>query len=268
MLPTFYINDCYDDNATARYTARIQSIIPHVPHVQFVGVKTSLEAAGNLVDILDGLEDHPGLIFINVAPRGTGRWPNGTPFGYVQYNNAHIFTTVEGHALSLLQKLTGKPIPIQVFDMPTVVPYLGVDKETQEHIIHSQIRSFDFLPRVAAKVLEGGTVPSTKEVYDEACPTAIWWQDNFGNFKTTLLPEEIGFKPGKSLRLSIGLRAPLELTCYNRLKDIPYQTVGLYVGSSGLPGTRLLEITIQKGDDLHSNHAPSLPLTIGDIITI
>ncbi len=203
MLPTIYITDCYDENTKARQATRIQNLIPDVTSVNFIGVRSSLEAAGNLVDTLDALEGRPGLIFINVAPRGTGRWPNGTPFGYLHYNNAHIFTTIEGTGLSLLKKLAPEPLPpVRLFDVPKVVTKLEVDAETQQHIIHSQFRSFDFLPRLAAKVLTGETLESTPWSDIPPCPPAIWWKDNFGNLKTTLLPEDVDFAPDKTITLT------------------------------------------------------------------
>jgi hypothetical protein len=208
-----------------------------------------------------------GLIFVNIAPRGTNRWPNGTPFGHLIYNNSHIFTTIEGENLSLLQKLTGNKLTVERFDIPTSVPYLDIPSATQEHIINSQFRSFDFLPRIAAQVLNKKNIPWEKWGEIPPVPAAIWWQDNFGNFKTTLLPEDIGFKTGKNLSLRIGTTIQ-NLTCYNRLKDIPYGQLGLYIGSSGLPGKRLLEITRQKGDNLVQNHTASLPLSVGDLITV
>lgn len=267
MLPTFYITDCYDDNTKARLTGRIQSLIPHTEGVQFVGVKTSLEAAGNLVDILDALEGHDALIFMNVAPRGTGRWPNGTPFCEVKYANSHIFSTFEGYSFSLLQKLSGAALTADLFDIPTAVPHLGITPSTQEHIINSQFRSFDFLPRVAAARLNGDAVPFTNEPLTGACPNAVWWQDNFGNFKTTLLPEDVGFLPGKHITLNISGQTHT-FTCYTGLKDIPAGETGIYIGSSGLPEKRLLECTKQKGDGLSGEHTASLPFAVGAEVVV
>lgn len=267
MPPTIYITDCYDDNTKARQTARIQSLIPEVHSVQFVAIKTGLEAAGNIVDVLDALEGRPGIIFANVAPRGTGRWPNGTPFCHTQYQNAHIFSTFEGGAFSLLRKLTGENIQVHLFDIPSVVENFPLSLATKEYIARSQFRSFDFLPRVAAAVLSGTAIPSTAEHVAEECPKAIWWQDNFGNFKTTLLPEEVGFEPGKIITLAIGSRMQA-FHCFSGLKDIPAGEIGLYVGSSGLPGKRLLEFSRQKGDALAHEHAASLPYVVGDAIAV
>lgn len=252
MLPTFYVSDCSDDNVRARYAARIAATTPQAGAVQFIGVISDLEAAGNLVDLLDGLEGAEALIFVNVAPRGTQRtvWPNGTPFGYLKWNNAHIFSTIDGCTLSLLQKIADAPLDVHVFDIPTVVPFLTEDTTLRERITKSQFRSFDFLPRVAGYVLAGKTVPTQPLTHIPNAPTVVWWMDNFGNAKTTLLANDFTGKPGDVFEVRVDGTLVGSIPVYDRLKDIPHGQVGIYAGSSGFGTKRFLEITKQKGESL------------------
>lgn len=270
MLPTFYISDCSDDNVRARYAARIAAATPQAGAVQFIGVISDLEAAGNLVDLLDGLEGAEALVFVNVAPRGTQKatWPNGTPFGYLKWNNAHIFTTIDGFTLSLLKKISARELDVQVYDIPTVVPYLTKDTALQTHISKSQFRSFDFLPRIAGYVLAGHTVPTQTLTAIASAPSSIWWIDNFGNAKTTILSEELTNTHGGTIRLQIE-NTTHSLRLYDRLKDLPHGEIGLYIGSSGFDDKRFLEITKQKGESLlEGETSRALNLKPGSLITL
>lgn len=268
MLPTFYISDCFDDNVRGRYAARVATTVPQAGPVQFIGAQNDLEAAGNLVDVLDGLEGAESIIFVNVAPRGTVKtvWPNGTPFGYVKFNNAHIFTTVDGFALSLLKKVSKQPITVAVYDIPTVVGALTQDTALQEHIINSQFRSFDFLPRIAGHILSGNTVPTTEFTEIPDVPLAVWWTDNFGNAKLTITAEEAHYTTGQTVQVKIG-NTDHTLTYYNRLKDLPHGELGIYTGSSGFGKFRFLEITKQKGESLSTDTSKPLGITSGTLIT-
>lgn len=272
MLPTFYISDCSDDNVRARYAARIASATPQAGAIQFIGVTSDLEAAGNLIDVLDGLEGLEAIVFVNVAPRGTlkTRWPNGTPFGYLRWNNAHIFTTIEGLTLSLLKKISETSLNVQVYDIPTVVPYLHKDIRLQAHIIESQFRSFDFLPRIAGFVLAGNNVPTSSLADIPNAPSAVWWTDNFGNTKTTILSDELNYKPGEVVPITINDKTH-PIPFYNRLKDLPHGQIGIYIyiGSSGFGAKRFLEITKQKGESLlRGETSRALSLKVGDLLNI
>jgi S-adenosylmethionine hydrolase len=95
---------------------------------------------------------------------------------------------------------------------------------------------------MAKWVYENEDVPAEEMSLDEVpdAPKTVWWVDNFGNSKTTSLPEEIGFEAGKKIQTKVG-----EFTCYNRLKDVPNGEIGLIIGSSGYQNKRFLEIDIQ-----------------------
>lgn len=244
-----YISDCRDDNTQGRLKARVSSYF-NGTNVVFVGVDTDYEAAINIVDIIDSYDGQPGIILANVARReGEERkkkWPNGTPFGHVKFGNIDLFTTIDGYILSLLKKVTGKDISVDIYDIPSVVPHMDLPEDVQERIIHTQFRSLDYLPRLAAAIVNGKKLPVT-EVFSDIpkMPLATCWVDSFGNIKTNVLPEEIGFEVGKQVVIRISENKQLRLPCYDRLKDIPDDVVGLTIGSSGLNNNRFIEIMEQ-----------------------
>lgn len=247
--PITYISDCRDDNTQGRLKARVSTHF-HGSNVIFVGVESDFEAAINLVDIIDAYEGRPGVILANVAPRhgDAKKWPNGTPFGWFKYKEIHIFTTIDGYTLSLLQKLLREPLEVKIYDIPSVVPHMGLEKDVQNRIINTQFRSFDYLPRLAKALVDGADLPVTdvlKEV--KRMPDAACWVDSFGNIKTNLLPEEIDFVVGEQIILRIDSHKQFRLPCYERLKDIPDGYVAATIGSSGLNNQRLIEI-MQQGD--------------------
>lgn len=241
------INDCRDDNAKARQLARAKSLIGC--EAAFIGVANDLEAAGCIVDILDAYGDTGGTIIANVAPRNGNarRWPNGTPFAFVRIGNSLVLASISGLTWSLVRKLELAQT-IEVMDIPTVLKALAeagvLAPEAVEPIVKSQFRSYEFLPRVAAHLLAGGSVPSetvSLDTLDQAEP-AVWWADNFGNCKTSLLPREIDFRAGQVMDTVWG-----RLPCYDRLKDVPDSEPAIIVGSSGFGTARFLELVVQGG---------------------
>lgn len=242
------INDCHDDNVVGRQLARVASLLPGAS-VSFSGVGdyADLAAAGNLIDVLDAFEDREGAILVNVAPRHkeAKKWPNGTPFGYFRYNNVLVVASIDGLTLSLIKKL-GLVEAITVMDIPTAASEMVkngfITEEIAGYLSKTQFRSFDFVPRAAAYLLSGkslqGTTLPLSEVAD--APRAAWWVDNFGNVKTTMLPGEVGFEPGKDI--SFGTQT---FNCFERLKDVPDATPALIIGSSGIGEQRFLEIVVQ-----------------------
>jgi len=255
------INDCRDTNAAARQIARLSSILNC--SAILVGVTTDLEAAGNLIDALDATEGRPGVILVNVAPRNgeAKKWPNGTPFGYFHYKDTLVISTIDGLTLSLVKKL--KLVnQIKVLDIPIVLDELTkgglLSEKLNDYIVNSQFRSFEFLPRVAFYLLKNHDVVASNLKISQIAdiPNAVWWIDSFGNCKTTILPEEVSFGAGGSLKTKIG-----EINFYPRLKDVPDNTPGIIIGSSGLLLQRFLEIVIQG-----QSAAKRLQLAKGDLI--
>lgn len=237
------INDCRDANAVGRQSTRASALIGGP--VSFVGVQNDLEAAGNLIDILDAYGDELGVILVNVAPRNgkAKKWKNGTPFGYFRYQNVLVVASIDGLTLSLVKKL-GLVSEVNVLDIPTVIDRFVAEKVIEpsvgKHIVDTQFRSYDFVPRVAAYLVEHTDIDSEKhaiETFADA-PAAVWWVDNFGNCKTTLLEKEITKE--NQIQTKFGT-----VQYFDRLKDVPDKTGAMITGSSGLKGNRFLEIVVQ-----------------------
>ncbi|MBI2410633.1 MAG: hypothetical protein HYV32_01905 [Candidatus Kerfeldbacteria bacterium] len=254
-VPIAYITDCRDDNTQGRLKTRVATYFPESTII-FVGVTSNLEtadaadleAAINIVDVIDAFEGRPGMILANVAHRHgkAKRWPNGTPFGWVKVGNIDIFSTVDGYTLSLVQKMVGEKLVIKVYDIPTVVPHMELEEKVQDRIIHTQFRSLDYLPRLAAALMAGKDLPYEEYSEVSEMPMAICWVDSFGNLKTNILPEEVQFEVGKKVVIRVSENKQLRLPCYNRLKDIPDGQLAFTIGSSGMKNKRFLEI-MQQG---------------------
>jgi hypothetical protein len=206
-----------------------------------------LEAAGNLIDILDATGGEKGVISVNVAVRhGKGKnWPNGTPFGFFKYKQTLIISTIDGYCLSLAKKL-GIVTKLEMLDVPKVIDAMieqkRLDQSLRDHIVLSQFRSYEFVPRVAYWIVNGLSIPSSSypvKLIPDA-PKAVWWVDNFGNVVTTMLPEEIKHKMGTVVQTKFG-----KIRCYNRLKDVPDGKTGLIIGSWGIENKRFVSLVIQ-----------------------
>lgn len=253
------INDCRDANAVGRQMTRVQSLLGC--SASFIGVASDLEASGNLIDILDAFEENPGMVLVNVAPRsGTAKkWNNGTPFGYFSYKNILVLASIDGLTLSLVKKfkLTKQ---VTMLDMPETLDQLiaggALSKALKRFVAETQFRSYDFLPRAAAFLARGKTLPGTqlfiKDILD--APPAIWWIDNFGNCKTTLVREDAE----DPIRFSAKFH---KLPYIPRLRDVPDRTPAIISGSSGLGKKRFLEIVVQGG-----NAAQEFNIAVGDVI--
>ena len=242
------INDCRDTNEQGRQTTRASVLFPGA-NISFVGVNnfSEIEAAGNLVDMLDAATGSDGIVMVNAAPRhGSGKkYKNGTPFGYFHYNRKLVVSTISGHTLSLAKKF-GMIEKLYITDVPTVleafVEQKKFDQDAQSRTVLSQFRSFEYMPFLARWLYDTENIPSTELALSEVpdAPKTVWWVDNFGNSKTTLLPEELAFEPGKKIKTKVGT-----FTCYNRLKDVPNGEAGMTIGSSGFRNKRFVEITVQ-----------------------
>ena len=241
---TVIINDCRDENARGRQATRINSLID--THTSFIGVDTDIEAGVNLIEILDATQGKRGIILMNVAPRGghTRQWENGTPFGYVWYHETLIVGSVDGLRFSGLKKF-GLAEEIKVLDTTTAAAAMSaagfIDEVAAAYIPHTQFRSFDFTPRVAAFIFLGNEVPHTPMPIAEIpdLPPAVWWIDNFGNCKTTLTEQDVVGKTELETRWGI-------FPVHAQLKNVPDQETAFTIGSSGLPGNKFVELVIQR----------------------
>lgn len=251
MFKIVVINDCRDDNARLRQEVRYGAYFAG-SSVVFAGAANDVEAAFLVADALDALDGSPGVIAANVAPRNGAakKHANGTPFGVVKVGETFVFASIDGATLRVLNKLL-PGLSLQVYNLPDVVQHLTQDEVLQQHIVQTQFRSFEFLPRVAKVVaLDGKSLPGDIISLadhcgeDNICVVAL--VDCFGNLKTTLLPEDVGFEPGRVVELKVG-GSTHHIACFARLKDIPDGQIGLTIGSSGYGRHRFLEIMCQGG---------------------
>lgn len=230
------INDCHCDNARGRQETRITSLL-NCP-ANFIKVDSDLEAAGNLVDALDSGLGEKGVILVNVAPRNgeAKKWSNGTPFGFFYFQDTLVISTIDGRTLSLVKKL-GITDKIQTVNVEEV---LGEKIPEKKYLTQTQFRSLEFTPRLAYWLLSGEKI-KTKEIDIEEVPdlgATVWWVDNFGNIKTSVLAGT-----DEAERISSRLASQgFEVT--SKLKDTPEGRPSLVVGSSGLGERKFLEIVI------------------------
>jgi hypothetical protein len=253
------INDCRDANAAGRQITRAASLLHG--SVSFIGVANDLEAAGNIIDALDAFGESSGVVLANVAPRNgmAKRWENGTPFGYFWHKKILVLASIDGFTLSLVKKLRLAE-RINVLDAPSVLDQFvarGVcSQELYDLIARTQFRSFDFLPRAAAFLVRGTSLPSSQLSITSIpdAPQAVWWIDNFGNCKTTLLLEDI--KNQNYIATRFGA-----LPYFPRLKDVPDKTAAIITGSSGLGAQRFLELVVQG-----ESAAKNFVISVGDLI--
>ena len=242
------INDCRDANAFGRQATRAAALFGCQVHP--VAVAGDLEAAGNHVGARDASAGRKGVILVNVAPRNGAakKWANGTPFGYFRHGDTLVVASIDGLTLSLVKKL-GLLGDLRVFDIPEVMAAAAahrlLPRETADYVASTQFRSLEFLPRAACWLTQGYDLPSTPLSADELAdaPDAVWWVDNFGNCKTTVLPDELdAFRDGEAFA------GVASLTHYDRLKDVPDGEAAFVTGSSGIGGRRFIEVVIQGGN--------------------
>lgn len=242
------INDCADGNTFGRQATRLANLFPNTA-INLVPINNyvEIEAAGNLIDMLDASDGQEGVILVNSAPRHKKKWKNGTPFGYFRYKNTLVVSTVDGYCLSLVKKL-GLANEIMLTDVPTVAQSMyeqgHIDKQLSEQIASTQFRSYDYMPRLARWVLDGFEIPHEQYSFENVAdvPQAVWLIDNFGNAKTTILPEEIGFEAGKKIQTRFG-----EFTCHTHMRDVAIGDPALIIGSSGIYDKRFVELIVLGG---------------------
>ncbi len=254
-----YISDTLgDDNARGRITTRLLTGIGEsvFTSVTPIGVDSEVEGFVQLVDLLDATRGNKAVILFNVAPRGVNkkRLPNGSPFGHLRVGNADIFPTVEGRVLPLLQNLLNRRLRVRVHEIcPEVLGAVGIPRYQWKYVTSTQFRSYEFLPDLANAVMSGKEVPGREMAVARIRGGGgfVGIVDKFGNIKTTALPSDIGFRPGRTLALDLG-GTEVRLPCYPKLKDVPCGTLAAVVGSSGLwvgrANKRFVEIVVQKGD--------------------
>ncbi len=243
------ITDCRDDNARSRQETRYAHLFPQM-HVSFIGATSDIEAAGNVIDVLDASDDAPGVIAVNCAPRHgrAKKWKNGSPFGYAWVGNKLIVGTVDGFCFSLL-KTFGLIHEVFVTDIEHTLKAGDYPPAQIDAAVHTQFRSLNYLPRLARIVWD------KKDVHAEILPAAdiadlpplVWWTDSFGNCKTSVTSTDCAFEAGLRKRVTFADTTSLEVLCVERLADVPDGQAALIVGSSGLHDHRFVELVIQGG---------------------
>src|SRR3989344_5526293 len=185
------------------------------------------------------------LILANVAPRSgqPEAWGNGSPFAYFQVGHTFVVTTIAGNILALVSKL-GLARTINQVEVAQVATAAGW--QDAEWVTTTQFRSFEFLPRLAGLIASNRPVPhqvvTVPSLIHQRCNGDVWWIDNFGNIKTTTLPADIGFMPGRTVTVggqSVG--------CYHRLSEVPDSQLGVIIGSSGFVDQRFVEVVVKGG---------------------
>ena len=265
---TTIITDCKGENEAGRQISRFNSY--GLGPANLIGVgngldfNATIEAAGNLIDVLDATEGREGVVIVNVAPRGDKKkdGENGTSFAYFYYKNTLVISTIKGYCLSLVIKF-GITKKINLLDTKEVLEWAVTEKLIEKgkanYIARSQFRSFDFVPRVAKWLSDGVKLPTQNYPLStiHQPPSCIWHIDTFGNCKTTLLTERLKDEnTEKGIKTNLGT-----FKYYERLKDIVRGETAIYTGSSGMGSFRFLEIATQakKG-----GAAKNLNLKTGD----
>lgn len=264
--PVLYLTDCTDTNAVARLTIRVSALLDsHVRVLPLDDSRPDLMAGLTLVDViasthLTGGKPSVCTVLINIAPRYDDS-PNGLPFCYFHVQGTLVVTTANPEVLAFARKFLGIT-EVHVTDISEVMnaatAWAPFTDEQVRTIVGSQFRSLWYLPLLARWVKEGRPIPATPylapETPDEGVVAVV---DNFGNCKTTSLPSGVGFSVGGRIKVStpLGLR---EVTCYERLTDVPPAEVGIVIGSSG---NGLLELVINGG-----SAAGELGVAAGDAV--
>lgn len=264
---TTIISDCNGENEAGRQIARFNSLGLGPTHL--IGINSSLsdrstiEGAANLVDILDSTEGKNGVVVLNVAPRGNKKdGSNGTHFAYFTYRDTLVISTIKGYCLSFIKKfeISNKVNVVELNDVLCFAKdqqLIAIDRA--DYIVKSQFRSFDFIPRLVRWLIDGVNIPHTylQLTAYKKTPPCIWCIDAFGNCKLTLTNRDLLLKKHpRKIKTNYGT-----LPFYERLKDIPYGNLAIYVGSSGIGDERFLEIAVQG---IPGSAARKLNLQIGD----
>lgn len=255
------VSDCQDANAVARIQFRTASLIPGASFAKPIGVASDIEAAGNIVDLLDASLGQEGVIMVNVAPRhgGAKRHENGSPFGYFFYKKALVIATLDGLTLSLAKQL-GVVTRLHRVDIPAVLAEMTVQSKISRkegaHIAASQFRSFEFAPYLAAWILQSTHFPKEEVALAEiprAPADTVWWIDRIEdgdktihNCKlTTVAPR--GLTDGQRVCVHVnGLHR--DVSFFHRLRDVPNEKAAVIQGSSGFERHRFLELVVNGGD--------------------
>lgn len=268
------VTDCADDNAFGRQGVQFQRLFGVTPTMVGTSSFNGLEVGGNLVDLLDVMQNYPyappdqqGVLLGNAAPRGSSvkeKHENGTPFCYFWTGRILVATTFEEQSLALLRDC-GITDSVNVVDIRQATSEaVGRSEMTAQHaekITNSQFRSLEFLPLLAYWVIHGKEVShvQTSLASLQSPSNRALKIDSFGNIKTTLTARDINYLEGEEFLLPSGEKAIRR----ERLKDVPDSEIALTTGSSGYGDKRFLELIVAKG-----SAAERLNVHVGDEILL
>lgn len=239
------ISDCLDENAKTRQEIRYSSLIPNIT-TKFIGATDDIGANGNLVDAIDAYKGAPGIIVVNVAPRGgKEKYPNGIPFCFHQFGELLIVGTPNCFELSYKLGLFSKT---NETDVLTVCSKYLPEAEAQR-IAESQFRSYEYLPLLVKWILESKKIEAKEiSITPFSKESVVWHIDNFGNCKLTAIDQAELSKFSK-------------MRFFERLTDVPEDGQPAIIrGSSGYK-ERFLELVVKRG-----NASRKLGLGIGSIV--
>lgn len=270
------ITDCIDPEAQGRQSTRFSRYFGSRPKIISVeNPHADLQAAGKLISVLDNINciplnsNEPHIVLVNVAPRGDEikkKHDNGTPFCYFRSGHALVVSNYEGRTLALARDMDILS-KVELLNIPDIADELKkqniIANLQAERLKHTQFRSLEFLPLAALLLLKGIDIPSkTVSITKSTHPgieNTIWYEDNFGNLKTTIAADS-----SSSEKLRKQLAKKLNIASYERLADVPTGKLAVIRGSSGYgddivaPDRRFLEIVKQNGDA-----AEALSISVG-----
>jgi hypothetical protein len=244
------ISDCADSNAKGRQEIRYKSLMGGNANLNFIGVSHDLEASGCLVDALDAYQDNPGIIVVNVAPRGNkDKYPNGIPFCFAKVGNVTIVGTPNCFSLAKKLGLMSEIFETDVYD----VCKQFLPEEEAKRISESQFRSYEYLPHLTNWIFQGKNVKANSGlIHDFGADDFVWYVDCFGNCKTTIV-----YQHNQDLRTSAS-----DYDFVPRLADVPKDGKPYFIkGSSGHKNQRFIEIVVQN-----KSASSILNLKVGDRI--
>lgn len=253
ITPITLITDCGDPNAEGRQRVECQ-LATGLPLTAFIHARRDIAAAGEVATIVAQLRGRPGVVVVNAAPRnGSAReYPNGSPFGYLWYEETLIVGTVACQGLSLLPHF-GFGDVVNVVDIPMVAPQIFTgNPEVAQSVLTTQFRSLEFVPHLVAYLLRHSRIRSkAQRITPAAEGVYAWCVDNFGNVKLTLTEDAF---TGDAVTIN-----GQQISRYDGLRLIPDGELGICPGSCGPYGRRFLELIINGG-----NAAEKLGLKTGD----
>ncbi|KAM0682381.1 hypothetical protein MDAP_002219 [Mitosporidium daphniae] len=251
----------------------------------------------------DASSPFTAVIIVNVAPRTESikkRWGNGPPFCFFAISGVLVVSTYSQLILSLLFRILKREnnasLPqIHVMKTQAVIQHAAnqnwIPLDEANRIINTQFRSYEFVPLAAYWIVTRGgssAIPHdlasilekegqdqceqehqeegkrNNQADDKSLNPFIWFIDNFGNCKTSLLPEDIDFMENRiySVTLENNQSLIIKACGIKRLSDAVPLVPTVLVGSSGYKNYRFLELVIKNDNFSNKTRASIGPFSI------